>query len=185
MTIAEYFPELMKLGYVEPYSYTIVDPDYKIIPAGSANVSLVPRTIFNERGFAASFLLAVDNPLLVVSFVVDNRKVSGNFEQLKVQNLRGVPQIPYIVSYKPTFGFYEAVLEANMPFSRNFNITVSNPTSQDIKVIAALADLYIYKPGFYTALAKLQSGRPEVVVNEKYLENFLAVDVGPVTEKYL
>lgn len=185
MTIAEYFPELMKLGYVEPYSYTIVDPDYKTISAGAANVSIVPRTIFNEQGFAASFLLAVNNPLLVVTFIVDDRKVSGNFEQLKVQNLRGVPQIPYIVSYKPTFGFYEAVLEANMPFSKNFNIVVSNPTSQDIKVIAALADIYIYKPGFYTALAKLQSGRPEIVINEKYLQNFQTINVGPVTEKYL
>jgi len=166
MGIKEYFPELEAKGYVEVYNFSIANGAPKVIPPGSSNVQVLPSTILHRRGLAVSFLIGVDNPQLEVTFNIDNRSITGNFNDLKVQSLRGIPKIPFIVAYNPTFRLYEAVLEAEFPFNNNVFVSVNNPTTTPINIVIVDAQLYLYKKGFYSALAKLKSGNMNAIVND-------------------
>jgi hypothetical protein len=172
MSLSEYFPALEQKGYVTLYNFTITGAAPKVIPAGAKNVSVLPSVLFHSHGLAVSFLIGTDNPLITVTFTIDDRTISGTMQDLKVQSLRGIPKLPFVVSYNPTFNLYVAVLEAEVPFSDNMFASVSNPTSTDMSIILFDAQIYLYNKGFYSALAKLKSGNQAAIVND-YMLNTL------------
>lgn len=161
-SIIEYLPAIPS-NLWELYRKVILPSNPLIIGAGQTDVSLMPSTIVDQRGLFSQFHLSSSSGSLIFTATLDNTVIEGTFDSLADAGLVGyyVPGIPWLSNDGTTDKLFVMNLNFNpyLPFFRNLSLNVTNPTDAPVTIIAMEVDAYIFHPGFYTALAKVISGK--------------------------
>lgn len=160
-SLREYLPGI-PTEYWKLYAKVITPANAITVKAESQDQGILPEPINSERGLFSHFILSANSNQLVVNLTIDDITTSANLSTISTGGYVGyyVPGTPWLSVASSSIPLYVVnVLYPNLvPFYRNVNLTVSNPSTTEIIISGLAIDAYILNPGFYKELAKLISG---------------------------
>lgn len=106
--------------------------------------------------------MSCDSESLVANLTIDDTTTSISIKTVSDGGYVGyyIPGTPFLSVASSSIPLYivNLIYPELVPFYRNVNLTLSNPTETDITISGLAIDAYILNPGFYKELAKVISG---------------------------
>lgn len=160
-SLREYLPGI-PTEYWKLYAKVITPANAITVKAESQDQGILPEPINSERGLFSHFILSANSDQLVANITIDDTTTSISIKTVSDGGYVGyyVPGTPWLSVASSSIPLYVVnVIYPNLiPFYRNVNLTLSNPTTSDIIILGLAIDAYILNPGFYKELAKLIKG---------------------------
>jgi hypothetical protein len=162
-SLREYLPGVSQ-QYWRRYNKVITPTGTVTIDPGTTDYGLLPTPINNERGLFGYFTLTSSSTDLVFTVTIDDITKSSAISAISAGGYVGYynPGVPWLSingTGTPAVYVVNYGSETLIPFYRNVNVQVSNPTSAPIAISEMSIDAYILGKGFYRELAKVIAGQ--------------------------
>lgn len=162
-SLREYLP-LVPKQYWRRYIKVITPTGSVTIGPEVTDYGLLPVPISNERGLFSYFTLTSSSADLVFTVTIDDITKSSAISAISAGGYVGYynPAVPWLSingTGTPAVYVINYGSETLIPFYRNVNIEVSNPTTAPIVISEMSIDAYILGTGFESALAKVIAGQ--------------------------